>query len=493
MRASMILEKKHKIRLPERKSFIPLAGVLIFFIISRILYDRAGIQFQGDTYLYYWQFIDPVLLRTDLWRSVFYLHSQPPLMNLFTGIIIQAFPTNHETVFHILYFITGLMLGISIYYLGIFLRFPPWISAVISTWFIISPGTALYEHWLTYAYPLTCALTLAGICVYQFIHTKKNYWGVMFFTLLGGIALTWSLFHLVWLIGIAVLLLVIFGERKKVVFAALVPVLLVTAWYAKNYFIAGEFTASTWSGMNVSRITISRLSKIERNHMIKSGQLSEFAGIVPFTWPVSYLTLLPDTQLTGIPILDGLETSSGNPNVHHLVYIEASKYYLQDALYIIRMKPEYYFRSVAQAFYIYFHPSSDTRLIQQNNVQVTKLDGWWKRFFSGQWKSDDNRQKNKSISGEYIGWWIVLGFFISITGSTVLLWKNRRHLSEPANFLILFMVYNILFLTLAGNFLEIGENNRFRFTIDPFMLILFIFYIIQAAEFVQKQRKNMIH
>ena len=82
-----------------RNLLIPMAGIWIVFIISRILYDQAGIEFQGDTYLSYWQFIDPALLRSDLWRSVFFLHSQPPLLNLLTGIVLQIFPADHVKVF----------------------------------------------------------------------------------------------------------------------------------------------------------------------------------------------------------------------------------------------------------------------------------------------------------------------------------------------------------------------------------------------------------
>lgn len=199
----------------ERSLLVPMAGVWIVFIVSRILYDRAGIEFQGDTYLGYWQFIDPEFLRGDLWRSVFHLHSQPPLLNLLTGLVLQIFPAAHAEVFHILYFMLGMLLGACIYLLGIFLRFPPWLSALLSVWFIVSPGTVLYEHWLMYAYPLTAALTLAGVCLHQFVSTKKIRWGVAFFSLLGIMVLTWSLFHLIWFLGFAVLLFLLVPDRKK--------------------------------------------------------------------------------------------------------------------------------------------------------------------------------------------------------------------------------------------------------------------------------------
>ncbi len=451
---------------------------MIVFVVSRVLYDQAGISFQGDTYLSYWQFIDPVLLRTDLWRSVFYLHSQPPLTNLLTGIVLQVFPIGHEQVFHILYFLTGIVLAISIYLLGNSLGFPRWLSAIISAWFMVSPGTVLYEHWLTYAYPLTAALTFSGYCLYQFILTKKYYWGLIFFTLLSGIALTWSLFHIVWLFGIIAILFIALSERKQMVLAAFLPVLLVTVWYTKNLLTVGEFTASSWAGMNISKIATFRMPEEDRMRRVKSGELSKFALLPPFRNPLVYLKLLPNTPLTGIPVLDQPETSSHGRNHHHLVYVEASKYYMQDAIHMIRARPIDYLRSVNQAVYIYFHSPSDFDLITGNRDTLGAFDQWWNRFFYGQWKSDETSiDRNSSMSVEHVGWWIVASFLIVAAGSIIFIWKNRRQIDKPENMLVLFMAYNIFFVTAVGNLMDIGENNRFRFTVDPFILILLIFFL----------------
>ena len=491
MAAFMVFKKSITTFIRERKSIIPLLGVLAIFLISRILYDEAGIRFQGDTYLGYWQFIDPVLLCTDLWRSVFHLHSQPPLMNLLTGMVLQIFPTSHEEVFHVLYFILGIILGISVYLLGISLRFPPWLAAIVSAWFMVSPGTVLYEHWLMYAYPLTAALTLAGVCLYQFIHTKKTYWGLIFFTLLSGIALTWSLFHIAWLFGIIAILFIVLAEHKKVILVAFLPMLLVTAWYTKNLFSVGEFSASSWAGMNISKISTFRVPEKERKQMVKAGELSKFALLPPFRNPSAYLKLLPDTPLTGIPVLDEPETSLGNRNHHHLIYVEASKYYLQDAIRVIRARPTYYLRSVKQAIYIYFHSPSDFDLIMGNRETINTFDLWWNRLFYGQWKSvETSIERNSSISMQHVGWWIVASFLIAAAGSMIFLWKDRSRLAEPENMLVFFMAYNIFFVTLVGNLMDIGENNRFRFTVDPFILILFVFFLQNMTAKILRRTSN---
>ena len=473
----------------KRRNAFWLLALATVFGVSRIFYDATGITFQAEAIFGYWQMIDPKLLREDLWRSVFYLHSQPPLLNLFTGIILQSFPENYEAAFHGAYYLAGIFLAGAIYSLGISLRFPNWLAAALSAWFMVSPATVLYEHWIMYAYPLAAALTLSGVLLYQFIKTKKKRWGAVFFLLLAGIAMTWSLFHLIWLSGFVAILYAVWDERKKVILAALVPVLLVAGWYAKNAVIAGEFTASSWAGMSLSRIITFRVSEKERKQMVRSGQLSPFALIPPFRNPNVYLKLLPDTPKTGVPVLDNAETSLNRRNHHNLVYAEASRYYLMDAMRLIYGKPNIYLRSIVQAGYIYFHSASDYEFLIVNQARIATLDQTWNRLFYGQWQSAESAgERLSALTIEHTGWGIVAGFITAIAGGIKLLQKDRGRLHEPVNMLALFMVYNILFVTLIGNTLDLGENNRFRFTVDPLQLLLFVFVIRNIISRSRKPR-----
>jgi hypothetical protein len=158
--------------------------------------------------------------------------------------------------------------------------------------------------------------------------------------------------------------------------------------------------------------------------------------------------------------------------------VRASEYYLRDALTVIRLKPEYYARSAIQALYIYFHSPSDYELISENRSQIKELDHWWNRLFYGQWQSDETSiERNVGMSASHVGWWIIIGFVTVIVCSVFYLWRNRAHLSEPLNLLMLFILVNILFVFTIGNLMDIGENNRFRFVVDPFIAILFIFFL----------------
>ena len=457
----------------QNKNIPYLVLLLGMFIVSRMLYDKNGIVFFWDTYLYHWNFIPPSLLKTDLWRSIFYLHSQPPLMNILVGIVLQLFPAHIKEIFHVLYYFAGLVLTLSLYFLGVDWGFPRWLSLGLAVMFSISPSTIIYEHWLAYGYLIASALAFSGVALYRFSKTRKTYWGVLFFSSLAFVSLSWTLFHLVWMLVVFVAVFYFFvGSRKKVILAALIPLVIVSGWYAKNLVVFGEFTAGTWGGMNLSNITTFSIPDRNRRQMIKSGELSSFAVYAPFRNPSQYLEFLPNTPVTGIPILDITEFPDGTVNHHHLVYIEASQYYMKDALHVIRMAPAYYLRVVGHSVYIFFHSSSDYKLIWDVRAPIEKMDLWWSRLFYGQWLNYDENTSFVQMSPLYVGWWIVLSFILGVLGNTGRFLKSPKGLFTADGLVALFMLLTVIYLTFIGNFMDIGENNRFRFVIDPFILLL---------------------
>jgi hypothetical protein len=477
--------------LKNNKDRLGLMILLSVFILSRALYDGIGINFSGDTYQHHWQFIHQSLLKTDLWRSVFYLHSQPPLLNILTGIILQIFPVHTQNAFHLSYYLAGAVFAVSIYFLGVHLGFPGWMSLIVATLFMISPSTIIYEHWFTYGYLIASTLALAGMALYRFAETQKIGWGILFFSLLAFVALTWTLFHFLWLFVIFLVTLFFFQDRRKVILAVLVPLLIVLGWYAKNLLVFGEFTAGTWGGMNLANTTTFRLPENERRQMVRSGELSKFADYPPFRNPVVYLKLLPHTSTTGIPVLDITEFPDGVLNYHHRVYLDASTYYLRDALHVLRVRPAVYLRSVLQSLYIFFHSSSDFELTWDIRTPIQTLDLWWNRFFYGQWLNDESPgDRLAGMSPLHVGWGIVASFIIAIVGTSRTLGKNPDMMRKPAGLLLVFMMFNVLYVSIVGNLMDLGENNRFRYVVDSFILLLAVHVLYSYIRRVDHETKE---
>lgn len=458
------------------KKFIQPVILTIVFALSRWLYAKAGVHFEADTLTSSWHFIDIHLLQTDLWRSVFYLHTQPPLLNLLTGLGLQLFPTAYERVFHIGFLMVGWVFALSIYFLGNKLGFPCNLSLALAIWFCLSPSAIVYENLYSYVYPIPAALTLSAVFLARFLETRRPLDGLFFSFLLACLALTWSLFHLVWLLGcIAIVWLALKGARRRALWL-LPALLLVTAWYAKNALLYDAFSASTWGGLNLFKIVTYDISGETRKAWVKEGRISALSLVPPFRSPEVYLRYFPQTPVTGIPLLDAYETSTGYRNQHHRVYAPAGEQYWNDSLRMIALAPHLYLKSVWRAAYIFFHSASDFKHIMDIRHPIDALDTLWNRLFYGQWLKDETlSERAERFSPGHFAWLLTIGFFLALGGSLAYLWQERARLSEPRPALLLFLLWNVVFISLVSVTMEIGENNRFRFTLDAILSLMLVF------------------
>ena len=210
-----------------------LAYVIIAFVLSRIVYYILGVRFDVGPLDYYWQFIDPELLRTNLLESLYYLHSQPPLFNLFLGIVPKLFGGQEALAFHIIFFVTGLMLCISLYLLMTSLGVSSRLSSILTIIFVVSPSCVLYEDFLFYTYPIAAVLCLAALLLHRYLSSGRFRCLAGFFVLLALLVLTRSVFHPIWFVILTVPL--IWYRRKnwkKIALAAGVPFLLCFLLYS---------------------------------------------------------------------------------------------------------------------------------------------------------------------------------------------------------------------------------------------------------------------
>jgi len=69
---------------------LALHGILAVFALSRLAYFLAGVAVRLESDSEFFQFIDPQLMKTQLLRSLFFLHMQPPGLNLAAGAILKS-------------------------------------------------------------------------------------------------------------------------------------------------------------------------------------------------------------------------------------------------------------------------------------------------------------------------------------------------------------------------------------------------------------------
>ena len=452
-------------------SLAPPVVIAFSFLLSRLLYIRAGLQFDNTPPKYFYQFIDPQLLKTRFLESVWYLHSQPPLLNFVTGLLYQRFSPQSK-IFSYIFLILGFLFALTLYWLGLRLGIKPWASAALAIWFTVSPATAFYENMYFYTYPVAFLLVLAALVLSKFLETDNAWWGCGFFSLLAGLCLTWAIFHLTWMIATIALIAVWYRNWRKLALVSLIPVLAVTGWYAKNSLLFGTFSASSWVGMNLSHVTfLSPLApQSVRDDLVRRGDLTPYPVPEAFRAIENYQGLLPVPPPRGIPVLDENIKSTKAVNFNHTYYLALSERMLKDALRFIRSRPAIYLASVKQGLSIYFHSSSDYLLLKDK--PAPGLEVWWDRIFYGQvsnYNGDFNNRWNSSPL--YVGWWLVIAYAAGTVYGlrTVLAGQSADQAFVPV---ITFITFTILYCTFTANFFDLGENNRFRFTLDPLVLLL---------------------
>jgi hypothetical protein len=288
-----------------------------------------------------------------------------------------------------------------------------------------------------------------------------------------------------------VLALLLFHRRdwRKVLAAAAVPVLIVVLWYGRNLIQVGEFTGSTWFGMNFSKMTNSMLTVPERRALRDSGTISAVSMVPPFSAPGEYDGLIPKPKPTGIAVLDQEVKPSGVPNFNRAVFVPVSRQYGRDAIRILAAHPAAYLRGLAESYLLYFLPASAYLFLDGNAVHIkglTRLES----ILNGRFVYHFERGLRQTRPGRYYlqgflntGWLLIIAYLLVLILGPVLLFRRSSLITHRSS--LFFLWFNIAWMTFVANALEVGENNRFRFVTDPL-----VFALLAALAFGWVRRRS---
>ena len=485
-------------RQPAEHSTLKLLLVVIgLVIVSRVGYYIAGVRFDASSLPWFWQYVDPALLGANLAQSLWHLHSQPPAYNAFLGVVLSLFAGHETVIFTVCYLLIGLVFTATLFLLLKELGVPDTPNVLLTAVYVASPACALYENWLFYTYPLTVLLLLAALFWHRFARKGRFLDALSLFVCAALLALTWSLFHLTWLLGL-VLALVLFRRRdwRKVLAAAALPVLVVVIWYGKNLVQVGEFTGSTWFGINFSKMTNSMLTAPERRTMYDDGTISAVSLVPPFSDPDKYYGAVPKPGATGVPVLDQELKPSGIPNFNNTLFVSVSRQYGHDAFRILAASPAAYLRGLAESYLLYFLPSSAYLFLDGNAAHIKALDRFTSIVFNGRFRyHHDGGLRSTQPARYYVqsvlncGWFVIIAYVVVLVLGLVLLLRRWSSLPAASSLIlrpssVFFLWFNVVWMTFVANALEVGENNRFRFVTDP---LVFVFIAAMATDWLRRR------
>jgi hypothetical protein len=241
-----------------------------------------------------------------------------------------------------------------------------------------------------------------------------------------------------------------------------VPVLLGLLLMIKTAALAGQFATSSWLGMNASNVVFNAISREEADALEAQRIISPLHRVGPFR-PIDryrpYTALIesamPGSMPTGVAVLDLERKASGQANFNHLWYSAISRIFLRDAWQVGRRSPRRVALVFGRALALFCRPTSDYGGIGRTVATLPTLERWYRRVL-------------------YPGDSIVVVVSVLLLTAAVSLRSLMASATTGGAILppaaAAFVVVTVLWVVVVGNLAEFGENNRFRFTIDPLLV-----------------------
>ncbi len=451
------------------------------YVLSRIIFALAGVRFDARYIEHAWQAIDPVMLMAQPFKSLWYLHAQPPAFNALIGIVLHLAPGHCNGILHAVFLVAGCAMSLAICALIRASGASSCFSVLLTSLFVVGPASILYENFLWYEHLTVAVLVISAYLLYKFVETNRYSWGIGFFTVCALAVMTRSLLHLIWLVGIVGFVVAARpGMAKKTLISAALPFLLCLGWYVKNEVIFGEFTSSTWMGFNATACTVNLLDPGEREKLVAEGLLSPLANALPPFQPISrYPAEYVDAAkafaetMPRIALLQEPTQSNGSPNYHYAGYILLSKLYWADSVRLVRLKPWFCFKQCLKAAGLFLLPSARSPFLADNRAKIGLYEDAYTAFFLGgipQEMTDNLTGRSlKLICWTYVvglllaaGWWIRQG----IRNGVGVLWPR-----SPRAVMLVYVAVTILYIFTVSTLMEHNENQRYSYLVSPLVLI----------------------
>ena len=263
--------------------------------------------------------------------------------------------------------------------------------------------------------------------------------------------------------------------------ASILPLLVAALPYVKNLLLFDELSSSTWFGPSLAKMTLCRLDSNERRREVARGELSPVSLVPPYSPIEAYpASVIAGARHTGIPILDEQRKMEGAAtNFNSLACLAISRAYRRDAVAMLERHPLLYADAVAHSSFYYCYPASVNFMMRSNRRAIAGYERLFDlviygQLFDYQSVGDQERRDEYGVPKLFkVGLFIVAGIAIALPFGVV---YARRMLGpggdRAAGITLAVMLLTILWVMVVGNLLEIGENYRFRFMVDPFHHLL---------------------
>ncbi len=444
--------------------------IAVVFVLTRAAAAVAGVRFDATPLDFFWQYAPENLLRHDFVRTIWWFHAQPPAFNVFLGAVLQLPDGLRVPVFAAAFLLCGLVIAVGGYLLAVELGVGRGVAAGVTLVVACSPAALVYENQLFYPYPVAALLITTFGAFAWYLRTGRTVAAVVLCGTSASLVLTRASFHLVWFVALVVAAWAARPDtRRRLLAVAALPLLVVGGWYVKNWVQFDTFSSSSWLGMNFARVV--------RND-VPPAELPGILQTPPFSAPEAYGA--DKRPPTGVAVLDQRRKVEGEPNYNHIVYLDASAEYLDEALTYTREHPGEYLRAVGTSLRLYFAPPTDQPVVQSNLWEISDYDrlynrvvGWQPRhyYFPLPGAPDADRYAPDALD---VSWSSIVAYAIALAALPLTIVRRwRARIGDPVRVWTIAVASATVWASIAtGTLLELGENSRYRVETDMLVAVL---------------------
>jgi hypothetical protein len=314
--------------------------------------------------------------------------------------------------------------------------------------------------------------------------------------------MTRSLYHPLWAVAVVALGLWLVRRRidRRTVMATLaVPILVMGGWMAKNQFLFGEATLSSWFGMNLQRAVIPVLPRADLEKMYADGDVSEIAMIGPFGNYDLYVDAMPPCE----PEHDhrslteaSRTTDQWSPNFNYECFLPVYSLAGDDAMAVIREHPEVWLEgrmwSMRATFAVATLPSESESVVMRaldTAFSILRVDMGGVLSTNG-WGTPIYGQLEAGVDFGLV--LIPLYAVIILVGARVMVRRLRRRTMRTNDVALLATSFTVAFTIVVGAVAELGEQARFRTMVDPLATVVGALLIAAAVRAVRQRQASSV-
>lgn len=423
---------------------------------------------KANTWNFFWQTLPMEAMQKDLWGSLWNLHAQPPLFNLYGFLLNCVFgETKHLVGQHYVQIILGsIMCGMLYPLLKHMIRHRR-VAFAAALFISLNPVIFLYEAFILYSLLTAFLITAALFVLMLYCETKKLSRLILFILLINMLMLTRSAYHIVLLIPIIVLAGILARTQwRRFIILALLVSLPTLVWYTKNQVKFGFFGASSWMGSNMWRSVSAEYSQRDLRELHEQGVIESDAVVLKYFDPPSLFRELGYNKVSDVNVLS-------RDDYNNINMIDISMMHLRNAKRLKKHDPGHYYANVARAYRFLCKPSYETGPLIINTHRIEThvnisscLNGRKLSFFL----------KNRFHTRFTSFYMLLIPIPIVVLAIRACLlarlsWSRWIQMIRD-NAVTITMAGLVFYVTAVSSLFEYGENCRFKFPIEAIILML---------------------